>query len=170
MMLSLIFYIIIFIIISVILSLFFFPFIMGAPFQPSSRRRLEIMMRFANIRRGDKVADLGSGNGRVVIEFAKRGAIAHGYEINPLLVWYSRWRIRRLGLQKRAKIYMKSFWKVNLRGYDVISLFQIFFVMSSLKKKLKRELKSGSRIVSNTWKFPGWKPVRKEKEVFLYRV
>ncbi len=169
-MIEIIIYIILFLFALIITSLLFMPFIFGAPFQPSSRRRLQKMIELSGVKKGERVVDLGSGSGTVVIEFARRGAIADGYEINPLLVWYSRWRIKKLGLQKNAKIYRKNFFDVDLKKYNVVALFQVFFVMPMIAKKLKRELKKGSRIVSNTWKFPDWKPIKKDNSVYLYKV
>lgn len=116
------------------------------------------------------MADLGSGNGKLVIEFAKKGAIVTGFEINPLLVWISRRKIRKLGLQKNAQIRQENFWNADISGFDLISVFQIGFIMGNLEKKLKEEHKrKGMRVVSNTWTFPGKKPEKKEGNVFLYK-
>ncbi len=153
-----------------IFSLMFAPLIVGAPFQPSNRKRLDIMMRFSNVKKGEKVVDIGSGNGKVVIEMAKRGAQAHGYEISPLLVWISRRNIKKAGLKGKAFIHWGNFWKVDLSNFDVVSTFQVFYVMPKLEKKLKKELKSGARVVSNTWKFNDWKPIKKEGGVYLYKL
>ena len=140
----------------------------GAPFQPSSNKALKEIIKLAKVKRGDRVADLGSGNGKIVIEFAKRGIEAHGYEINPLLVWLSRRRIKHLGLQKRAFIHSGNFMNANLSRFNIITSFQISYIMPGLEKKLKRELKKGSKVISNTWRFPNWKPKRKLGVVYLY--
>jgi|TARA_Y100000310_G_scaffold51440_1_gene47398 cyclopropane fatty-acyl-phospholipid synthase-like methyltransferase len=143
---------------------------LGAPFESTSRKTLKKMIEFSKIKKGDIVADLGSGNGKVVIEFAKLGIEAHGFEINHFLVWFSRRKIKKLNLEKKAFIHRKNFWKQNLSKFDVISIFQVGYIMGKLERKLKRELKHGSRVVSNTWKFPNWKYNKKDKWVFLYEV
>jgi len=141
----------------------------GAPFQPSSDKELKEMLELANVKKGQRTADLGSGNGKVVIEFAKRGTEAHGFEINPLLVLLSQKRIKKLGLQNNAVIHWKNFMKQDFSDFDIVTSFQISYIMPDLEKKLMRELKSGSKVVSNTWKFPTWKPKRKLGRVYLYK-
>ncbi|HTZ41777.1 MAG TPA: methyltransferase domain-containing protein [Candidatus Omnitrophota bacterium] len=140
----------------------------GAPFQPSSDKALERIVKLAGIKKGQKMMDLGSGNGKIVIEFAKKGIESHGFEINPLLVLWSRRRIRKLGLQKKAFIHLGDFMKQDFSEFNVITSFQISYIMPDLEKKLQRELKRGARVVSNTWKFPNWKPKRKLGDVRLY--
>lgn len=141
----------------------------GAPFQPSSDKEVKEIMELANVKKGQKTADLGSGNGKIVIEFAKRGAEAHGFEINPLLVLLSQKRIEKLGLQKNAFIHWKNFMKQNFSDFDIITSFQINYIMPDLEKKLMNELRQSSKVVSNTWKFPTWKPKRKLGHVYLYK-
>jgi len=163
-----------FVIVVILLLIFCFwlsGFLFGAPFQTSSDKSIKNMIKLSRVKKGEKVADLGSGNGKLVIEFAKRGAFVTGFEINPLLVWISRRRIRKLGLQNKAKIKQANFWNANLSRFDVICVFQIGYIMGNLEKKLKKELKRKKRVrlVSNTWKFPDKKPVRKEGHVFLYK-
>jgi hypothetical protein len=114
------------------------------------------------------MADLGSGNGKIVIEFAKRGAEAHGFEINLILVWISRMRIRKLGLQKKAFIHWKNFFKQDFSDFDIITSFQIIYLMPGLENKLKKELRKGAKVISNTWKFPHWKPKKRLGDVYLY--
>jgi cyclopropane fatty-acyl-phospholipid synthase-like methyltransferase len=141
----------------------------GAPFQPSSEREVKEILELAKVKKGQKTADLGSGNGKIVIEFAKKGAEAHGFEINPLLVLLSLKRIKKLGLQNNAFIHWKNFMKQDFSDFDIITSFQISYIMPNLEKKLMKELESGAKIVSNTWKFPTWKPKRKLGRVYLYK-
>jgi|TARA_Y100000310_G_scaffold107162_2_gene105615 protein-L-isoaspartate O-methyltransferase len=130
------------------------------------------MVEFSKIKKTEKVADLGSGNGKIVVEFAKLPAVkeVHGFEINPFLVWFSRRKIKKLGLQDKAFIHLKNFWNEDLSEYGVISIFQVVFIMKKLERKLKRELKKGSRIVSNTWKFPNLKIKKHEGKAYLYEI
>lgn len=147
----------------------FLPWRFGAPFEPSSRKELKNIIKLANVKKREKIIDLGSGNGKIVIELAKKGAEVHGYEVNPILVWFSRRKIKKLGLEKNAFIHWQNFWKVDLKDYNVIVLFQVNYVMKKLAGKIKRESKKGTRVVSNTWKFPGKKPVKKISRVYLYK-
>ena len=115
------------------------------------------------------MADLGSGDGRILIEFAKKGAIAEGYEINPVLVFIARMKIRRLGLEKKARVFWKSFWREDLSQYKVITVFGIDYIMKRMEKKLYKELSRGSRIIVNLFPFPNKKYKLKKKEFICMR-
>ncbi|PIO08551.1 hypothetical protein COU59_01330 [Candidatus Pacearchaeota archaeon CG10_big_fil_rev_8_21_14_0_10_34_12] len=156
----------------VFLLIFISLFVFGAPFEPTNSYTLGKMLEIANIRKGDIVADIGSGTGTIVIAFARLKNVSevHGFEINPLLVWISRRKIKKLSLEGKAFIHRKNFWKQNFSNFDVVTSFQINYVMKKLGDKLKRELKNGSRIVSNTWKFPNMKLKKKKGNVYLYEV
>lgn len=144
------------------------PIVRGAVYFPTSKRNVETIMRFAAVKPGEKAADLGSGDGRIVIALAKAGAEAHGYEINPLLVLQSRMAIKKAGMQKRAFVHWRSFWKENFDSYNVVTLYGIPYIMKQLERKLKRELPRGTRVVSNIFRFPEWTPKQSENGVHLY--
>lgn len=140
----------------------------GAPFMISGKRAIKKIIELSNIQAGQKAVDLGSGDGRIVIAFAKAGAIAYGYEINPILVWLSKRKIKKEGLQDKAFIYQKSFWDANFSLFDIVSIYGIDYIMSDLEKKLHQELKPGSKVLANAFTFPRWKPVKKDDPVYLY--
>ncbi len=164
------FWIILFLVVfAIIIGFFFvFPWIFGAPFEPTSEKKLKKILKLAKIKKNEKVADLGSGDGRIVIAIAKKGIEAHGYEINPILVFLSRRKIKKQGLEKKAFIHWKNFWQEDLGKYDVIVMFQFHTIMKKLRDKLKKELKPKTRIISYHWKFPGWKIIKKQEDIYLY--
>lgn len=160
--------------VSILVLIVFFIFLpllgQGAPFEPSNRDIVEKMVNIADVKPGAKAADLGSGDGRILISLAKAGAEAHGYEINPFLVWLSRRNIEKSGLDKKVIVHWKSFWREDFSSFDVISIFQMNSIMKALEKKLTKELKSGSKVVSHHWIFPQWPySSQKEWEVYLYQ-
>ena len=147
------------------------PFMFGASFEISRREVVEKMIEFVKLKKGEKVVDLGSGDGRVILEFARKGVEVHGYEINPLLVFWSRKKIKKEGLQNKAFIHWKNFWKEDLSKFDVVIVFQVGYLMSRLERKLRHELKKGARVISNRWRFPNWKLIKKSDVgtgVYLY--
>ena len=143
---------------------------MGASYEVTSNDKMKKMIQFAKVRGGEKIADLGSGNGKLVIEFAKRGAEAHGYEINPFLVLLSKWKINREGLRGKAFVHWKSFWKEDLGRFDVVLIFQVGYIMGALEKKLKREARKKIRIVSNNWRFPKLKCIKEKDKIYYYEI
>lgn len=140
----------------------------GAVFVPTHQKKVEKIVALARIKAGMKVADLGSGDGRIVMALAQAGAEAHGYEINPLLVWWSRRRIKQAGLASRATIHFKNFWKADFSAYDVVVLFGIDYIMARLEKKLDRELPPHAVVISYLFPFPTWEPSRHDGGILVY--
>jgi len=122
----------------------FFPLGRGAIYDPSSENETRMMADLADVRRGEKAADLGSGDGRVVIALALKGAEAHGYEINPVLVFVSRSNIRKAGLAGRAFIHWGTFWRKDLSRYALITVFQV-----GKTKKVLSEVNVGNAVLSS---------------------
>lgn len=147
---------------------FFAPLFRGAPFQPNSEEYVERIVRISGVKKGDKIADLGSGDGRIVIAFAKKGSEAHGFEINPILALISKWKIKKAGLQEKAFIHWGNFWKEDLGKYNIIISFQVFYAMGKLKEKLQKECAKKIKIVSRDWKFPGMNPKKTDGKIYLY--
>lgn len=148
----------------------FYPLGRGAIYEPSSPEKTRLMAEIAKVAPRERSADLGSGDGRVVIALAKEGAEAHGYEVNPFLVLRARRSIRLAGLEGRAFIHWGSFWRADLSRYDLITVFQVGFIMGRLETKVKRELRAGARIVSHHWRFPALAPESARNDIYLYRI
>lgn len=140
----------------------------GAPYVRTHPKTLSRMLALADIKPGDVAIDLGSGDGEIVLACAKSGAMAYGFEINPLLCLWSKFRIYRSGLSKNTFISKNSFWNIHFGDYDVVTVFGIGYMMPSLEKKLQGELKSGAKVISNSFMFPNWKFVKQDKDVYLY--
>lgn len=142
----------------------------GAPFVPSRREKAERALALAGVEPNELVVDLGSGDGRVLIEAARRGAYAVGIEINPFLVWYSRWKIQRAGFKRKASVQWGDFRAYPLPQADVVFLYLWPKTVAKLKEKLERELKPDARIVSHAFPLPGWTPDEVADSIFLYRI
>ncbi|MDD5527591.1 MAG: class I SAM-dependent methyltransferase [Patescibacteria group bacterium] len=149
------------------------PMFTGAPFAVSSRYKINKMLPFILAavagRKGLTAADLGSGDGRIVIALAQNGFIAYGLEINPFLVWFSRLKIKLAGLRGKAFIKRANFWQEDFSKYDVVVLFGVFYIMERLEKKLLAELNPGAIVVCNHFYFPAWQPVKQEGDIYIYR-
>lgn len=135
-------------------------FLTGAPFVPSTTRSSKAMVELAHLKAGMTIYDLGSGDGRILREAAKRGVKAVGIEINPFLVLWSRLQ----GLS----VKWQSLWKADIRHADVVFIYLLPMHMKKLEAKLKGELHPGALIVSNSFVFPGWKIVRRDIQNHIY--
>lgn len=139
----------------------------GAPYAPLGEERIKRVISLLKIKKGQKILDLGSGDGRVVIALAKHEAKAYGFEINPIFYLISRFKARSI---QNAHFKLTDFWQEDLSSYDAITLYGITHMMPALEKKLRQELKPGTLVVSNHFKFPHWKIIKKFVDVYLYTV
>jgi len=144
------------------------PMIRGAYYLGTKRGTLEQMLLLAEVQPGERAVDIGSGDGRIVIALAKAGAEAYGYEINPVLVWWSRRKIRNARLQERAFVYWKNFWSQNFSSFDIVTVYGIPYIMKELEQRLQKELKPSARVVSNGLSFPTWSCERTQGRARLY--
>ncbi len=142
----------------------------GAPYLPTHADLVPTMIQFAGIQPTDKVVDLGSGDGRLVIAAAQAGAErATGYEIDVIKVTKARERATQLGL-KNVEFLATSFWPVPLQDADVVFIYTLPFFVAKFQKKLQQELKPGARVVTLLSKLPGWKPVQEHEGIRLYQI
>ena len=144
--------------------------IKGAPFVASSPERIRRMVALAHIKDGTRVADLGSGDGSIVIEAARSGAIATGIEMNPFLIPYSRWRAKRAHVQDRTTFIKGDIRAFALHNTDVVFLYLLPGLLSKISGRLSSELKQGAIVISNAFPIPGWTPAEEKDGVFLYRI
>lgn len=125
----------------------------GAPFLPARKRDVGDALFLAGLGPQDVVVDLGSGDGRLLLAAAQKGAAVIGYELNPFLVFWSRWRLRGV---KRATIYRKDMFEADLSGVTVVFLFQITHIMPRLADKLAKEAPQ-AKIISVAFDLPGYR-------------
>lgn len=140
----------------------------GAIYLPMPRNVLENSIRLLEIVPGERAVDLGSGDGRVVIEMAKAGAEAHGYEHSWLLVYLSRVNIRRAGLKGKAFIHKSNFWEVNLAQFSIVTVFGIGYVMAKLEDKIVKEASNDLRLLSYLFPLPNMTPKLHKHGLYLY--
>jgi SAM-dependent methyltransferase len=122
------------------------------------------MLKLAEVSQSDLVYDLGSGDGRIVITAARRyGARAVGFEIDPLLVTHSQRRIKEAGLEDLAEIREQDIRSVDLSPASVVTIYLYPGANLRLGGALVRQLKPGSRVVSQFFSMGEWKPDRLER-------
>ena len=133
------------------------------PFVPSPQEVVDKMIELVGVQKDDLVYDLGSGDGRIVITAAKKGAKAVGFDIDPRLVKESRENIRQAGVEDLAEIRNQDILTVDLSPASVVTMYLLPDVNLKLKPNLLSQLKPGSRVVSHAFDMGDWKPDKTER-------
>lgn len=153
--------------ISITVGLFGLGAWLGAPWLPTRRRESRIALELLDLEPGQTVIDLGSGSGSFAAEATRAGLKVIGYEINPLLWLYS--RIRTWPHRKSVRLYLRDYWRTKLPECDGVYIFLIERYMAKLDRKLRRELKGDTPVVSYAFKIPGRQHKAESKGLYLYK-
>lgn len=160
------------IVVVVIAVLVLLPYVLiqgkNAPFVPMEAEVVERVMEIADVGQNDFFYDLGSGDGRLVIAAAMRGARAVGVEISSYRVWYSRVIIAFLGLSKKAKIVQGDIFEANLGEATVVCLYLLPKTNEELKTKFLGELRKDVRLVTVGFPISGFKLVKEDERGTVY--
>lgn len=134
------------------LCYFIISFFTGAPFVVTPKHIINEMLTIADLKKTDVVYDLGSGDGRILITTAKQGAHAEGWEINPVLVLWTKLMAKMQSVENKVQVYNKPYQTADLKHATIIIFYNIPGHLPSLEEKLQKELKRGTKILS--YKFP----------------
>jgi ribosomal protein L11 methylase PrmA len=141
----------------------------GAPYVPSSMATVKKMLNLAEVKPDELVYDLGCGDGRILITAAKKyQARAVGIELDPLRWLWCQGLISILGLRDRVSIQFGDIFNQDLSKADVVICYLLPEANRKLQDKLLGELKPGTRVVSNTFLFPGIRESAQDGKVRLY--
>jgi methyltransferase family protein len=133
----------------------------GGPYVPTPQTVVNAMLDLAGVGPADFVIDLGSGDGRIVLSSATRHkASGIGVDIDGELVDLANASARRLGVAERVRFLQQDVFATDVSKATVLTLYLLPGMMESLRPKLLRELKPGTRIVSHDFDFGEWKPDR----------
>ncbi len=132
-----------------------------APYYPTPELVVEKMLQLAGTKPGEKMFDLGSGDGRIVIMAAEKfKANAVGIEFDKDLYLQSSERIKKLGLESRAKIIHGDILKQDYSSADVITVYLLPLSNDKVRPILDKQLKKGTRLVAHDFEFSDWTPVK----------
>ena len=127
------------------------------PYVQTPMEIVERMMRMAEVKKGDTVIDLGSGDGRIIIESAKRGARGLGVDLDPNLVKHATENARQAGVGDLTRFEVRDIFETDLSGATVVAFYLLPNFNEKLLPKLLR-LKPGTRIVSHDGGIGDWPP------------
>jgi precorrin-6B methylase 2 len=129
------------------------------PYVPTTQVAVEAMLKLAGVTGDDVVYDLGCGDGRIVITAAKLyGARGVGIDIDPQRIREANENAKKAGVEQLVRFEENDLFKANIREASVVTLFLLTSVNARLRPKLLQELRSGTRVVSNTFDMGDWKP------------
>ncbi|GIK87709.1 MAG: methyltransferase [Betaproteobacteria bacterium] len=129
---------------------------LDTPYVTTPDNVVRAMLDLAGVRAGERLLDLGSGDGRIVVAAARRGAVAHGVEIDPRLVAASRENARAAGLEARATFAAQDLFETDYAGTDVVTMYLLPDVNARLAPRLYATLRPGARIVSHDYGLGDW--------------
>jgi len=129
-----------------------------APYVVSPRGIVGEMLALAEVRPDDVVYDLGSGDGRIVIEAARLGARGVGVELDPALVAQARENARRARVEERVEFIVADALSVDLHAATVVTLYLGFEANLKLRPRLREHLRPGARVVSYEFDMGDWPP------------
>ena len=133
-----------------------------APYVNTVHEDVELMLDMAEVGPADYLIDLGSGDGRIVIAAARRGARGHGVELQPELVELANANAKAAGVADRVHFIEGDIFAADLSGATVITLYLFPEANLQLKPKLLAELPPGTRVVSNAFHMGDWQPIKHE--------
>jgi SAM-dependent methyltransferase len=133
------------------------------PYVPTTDEAVQTMLKLADVKKSDIVYDLGCGDGRIVIAAAKKyGARGIGIDINPQRIQEARENAKKAGVEDLVRFEENDLFKADIHEATVVTLFLLQTVNLRLRPKLLKELKPGTRIVSNTFDMGDWKADKEE--------
>jgi ribosomal protein L11 methylase PrmA len=135
--------------------------VLDVPYVPTPEPVVDAMLKLAQVKRGDVLYDLGSGDGRIVIAAAKRyGIRGTGVDIDPRRIDEANANARKAGVAKLVRFVNRDLFEVDFSEATVVTLYLLPRINLRLRPKLLAELKPGTRIVSHGFDMGDWKPER----------
>lgn len=133
----------------------------GAPFVPTPIEAVKKMLKLGKIKKGEKIYDIGCGDGRIVYLANKDyGANSTGFELSPMV--YILALIKKIYWHSKAKLIFGNFKTHSLKDADVIFCYLLPDTLKKIQPKLDQDLKKGARVVSYAFPIGNWTITHKE--------
>jgi SAM-dependent methyltransferase len=145
------------------------------PYVPTPENVVEAMLKLGEVKKGDILYDLGSGDGRIVIAAAKaHGVKGTGIDINPERIQEANANAKQANVTDKVKFLNQDLFEADFKDATVVTLYLLPSINLKLRPKLWKELKPGTRIVSHSFDMGDWAPEKKievdGRYIYLWRV
>lgn len=139
---------------------------------PTPQARVEAMLEMASPQRGDKLYDLGCGDGRIPVTAAQKyGIRAVCVDIDPERIKEARENVRNAGVEDLVEVRQADLFEVDLSDADIVTLYLLPSLNEKLRPKLAGQLRPGARVVSHAFDMGSWVPdeTREVEGGYLYK-
>lgn len=148
---------------------------LDVPYKTTRRDVVALMLEMGEVKAGDTVIDLGTGDGRILIAAAKeRGAKGLGVDLDHVLIAKARDAAADAGVADRVRFEAADLFKTDLSSADVVTMYLLPEVNLRLRPQLFAQLKPGTRVVSHAFDMGDWKPEAKRRAggstVYMWRI
>lgn len=145
------------------------------PYVPTPQGVVDAMLKLGEVKKGDVLYDLGSGDGRIAITAAKQyGVRATGIDINPERIAEATANAKTAGVTDKVRFLNEDLFEANIGDASVVTLYLLPSINLKLRPKLWKDLKPGTRIVSHSFDMGDWQPEKRievdGRYLYLWRV
>lgn len=134
---------------------------LDVPYVPTPNEVVDKMLDLADVDSSDYVVDLGSGDGRIVIAAAKRGATGHGIDLDPKRVAEARKNAKLAEVDDQILFRKENIFDTDFSEASVITMYLLPTINKKLRSHLLKDLEPGTRIVSHSFNMGDWQPDKK---------
>lgn len=142
-------------------------FQISAPYYPTSKKAINNMIESLSDYKVEHIIELGAGDGRVAIALAKKGYKVTAVEFNPILAFIILIK-KYIGRHQNLHVIRKDFLKISYKDYDAAFIYLYPKVMKKLSNKIRKEMRKGSVLISNTFEFHDIKAIKHSDKIHVY--
>src|SRR5262245_13603248 len=133
------------------------------PYVPTPQEVVDRMLELAQVKKGDVVYDLGSGDGRIVVTAAQKEDVkAIGFEIDPQRIKESHENSKKAGVENLVEMRQQDIRTVDLSAATVLTMYLLPEVNLMIRPNIWKQMKPGSRVVSHDFDMAEWTPLKTE--------
>lgn len=137
---------------------------LDAPYLATDYEVVDAMLALAEVRPGDDVVDLGSGDGRILIAAARsHGARGLGVDIDPERIREAEANAQAARVSDRVQFRREDLFATPLRDADVVTLYLTQEVNLRLRPRILSEMRPGARVVSHEYDMGDWRADQRQR-------